>query len=462
MSKLVIGPNYIQLKPGDKIQKGDEVFIGDKWQPATNPMVYTGTWLVYRRPVKQPYYPDYRQPKAPVRPVQTLWAETPPYVAPKPDPGVGWELVPEGEEIQRGDEWYYGKNKWGQSLCVGSIVGATGIPGPYRRKNQGVPDVGAGYEILARGASIEAGDEAWCHDEWIKTSCEGAKVGDPSTVTYYRRKKQAPARPTPPEGWYYIAENETIKSGDKYLRQSNETDMVSSGVGKTVAYLQSCGAGHWCRDWVGVIRKKPKPVSVAAAWDGIAKQAKAGSCSVSNAVAGSEIKAGTFVVQSPSVFGDTLPAYEAFLQEQARRLAAEDRASALQRKIDSLETQLQFVRQDYYKTCNELGQEQKLVAEQKVEIGKLKDKLFDVEKHCRSVKSINAGLQKEIAELRDAGLPMSTAPKDQFKYIQLYMGGKWIKGTWGSHSNAWLSEGYEHSKVWDMENQPTMWKPLKA
>jgi hypothetical protein len=298
MSKIEIGKDYVMLKKGDRIQEEDEYSRGDGiWCESENKYVMN-IELTYRR--KKPYYPDYRQPNAPVREVQVLWAETPPFVPKKPDA---------------------------------------------------------------------------------------------------------------PKGWYYLGESESSKNGDRYICFSGNNSPVIAYVGRTVSELKAME--DWKRGWAGIIRQTAvEPVDV-------------------------KVEIGNTKIEP---FG---PDWWKKMQESRAQYEA-------------------FQELKFLKIRAEENYKQALI-----EIGKLKDKLFDVEKHCRGVESINAGLNRKlkeaearIAELQDAGLPMSTATKDDFKYIQLYMGGRWMKGSWGSNANAWLSAGFEHSKLWDLENQPIMWKPL--
>lgn len=552
MNKPVIGPNYIQLKPGDKIEKGDEFWsaVNGNWQQSRNTDYVSGS-LVYRRKAK-PYFADYRQPQAPVRPVQTLWAETPPYVPPKPvvDPGEGYYLLEHGEEIKEGDE------------CLDGVL-------------------------------------------WVSSVMGGCTVGSIGSLKHYRRKKTIPALPPAPEGWYYLSDNETIKDGDRYLSKSGEENYVYSSIGRNVACLKSRGNGFWAPDWVGVIRRAESKqaalgscspsaaVKVNVTWDGIDMAANA--MQYVAVPADKTIKAGTMLYHDHKTgcFTSTCPSikvktpYDAYVEEQGKRIAAEDLAASKQRTINSLETQVRFLREDYFKTCEKLGDERKkasnlqtkysdaclelgkqgklfasakddldqsqfTIKARNIEIGKLKDKLFEVEKHCRGVEEINAGLnkklkaaetslslsktnrsmildqrdeycdklaklqkdydhlnhsfwkviserealrdeslkhekqcksaleinaglQKEIADLKaqpfvvwpNFAKPIETAPKDDnpgsdFNYIQLYMGGEWLDGFWGPHSQMWLSSGNKHNKTWDAANQPTMWKPLDA
>lgn len=53
--------------------------------------------------------------------------------------------------------------------------------------------------------------------------------------------------------------------------------------------------------------------------------------------------------------------------------------------------------------------------------------------------------------------PIRTAPKDQESW--LLMGGEWRKGVWSV--NNWVSTDAVRGYTWDLQNQPTHWRPIK-
>ncbi len=78
-------------------------------------------------------------------------------------------------------------------------------------------------------------------------------------------------RPAPPAGWRYVAEDEVLVAGDKYMQPGRDLialNGVCSGLGETTRKLQTQGTGHWNQDWVGVIRKIPKRDTGVAETDG--------------------------------------------------------------------------------------------------------------------------------------------------------------------------------------------------
>lgn len=91
--------------------------------------------------------------------------------------------------------------------------------------------------------------------------CTGFDWTKPVPPAVVPEPEPVDTRPEPPAGWRYVAEDEVITEGDKYLQEDRELYQLTgavSGIGKTPKQLQEANSYSWHEDWVGVIRKLPK------------------------------------------------------------------------------------------------------------------------------------------------------------------------------------------------------------
>lgn len=124
------------------------------------------------------------------------------------DPGDGYEWVTVGVVLEDGDESESCNGGWFTTLCVGQQV-REGADKKYRRKINPVEpvaiDPGDGYELVPVGALLEKGDEGFESGKWSKVYYWGHRVGNFMSQGVYRRKIKTPTEMWPK--WYVFDES---------------------------------------------------------------------------------------------------------------------------------------------------------------------------------------------------------------------------------------------------------------
>lgn len=134
---------------------------------------------------------------------------------PKPvDPGEGWRLLKVGEIIQRNDELHEGGGGWrrvfdcfvGENLASSRTV--------IRRRVK--PDPGEGWKLIPAGQLINEGDEWWNEDHWELVKKQHANIPVWLDTLKVRRRIQ----PDVPADWRLIG---GVPGGMLYFKPTEAT-----------------------------------------------------------------------------------------------------------------------------------------------------------------------------------------------------------------------------------------------